>query len=172
MVQSFIPSSSWSKRPPSTSPSTHTTSLCSPSWCPATSVKMHTWNYIIYCGIGVFVFQKSAFLFSSLQQFVEIKGSVFKKFGKSNLFQMSNSGKIFRMGNNLSWSTCSSCYKWKIYSFFILCILMKSEKGKCGLTQTALKKPINFTPDVEHIVLFYCLIPCSFISFLFIICRH
>lgn len=29
----------------------------------------------------------------SLTQFIEIKGSVFKKFGKNNLFQMSNSGK-------------------------------------------------------------------------------
>lgn len=29
----------------------------------------------------------------TLPQFVEIKGSVFKKFEKNNLFQMSNSGK-------------------------------------------------------------------------------
>ncbi|CAG04651.1 unnamed protein product, partial [Tetraodon nigroviridis] len=44
-----------------------------------------------YRGNNVFVFHISAFSFSPLQQFVEIKGSVFKKFGKNNLFQMSNS---------------------------------------------------------------------------------
>lgn len=53
-------------------------------------------------------------------QFVEIKGSVFKKFGKNNLFQMSNSGKKFRVifpwpGNKPGRSTCSLCRKWKIY---------------------------------------------------------
>ncbi len=36
-------------------------------------------------------------LFFSQTQFVEIKGSVFKKFGKNNLFQMSNSGKIINV---------------------------------------------------------------------------
>lgn len=36
-------------------------------------------------------------LLLSQTQFVEIKGSVFKKFGKNNLFQMSNSGKIFKI---------------------------------------------------------------------------
>lgn len=30
-------------------------------------------------------------------QFVEIKGSVFKKFEKNNLFQMSNSGKLTKL---------------------------------------------------------------------------
>lgn len=133
----------------------------------------------IYCGINVFVLHVSVFLFSPLQQFVEIKGSVFKKFGKNNLFQMSNSGKIFSeifpwMGNNPSWSTCSSCCKWNIYSFFILCILMKSEEGKCGSTHTALQKSVHLTWRVEHIVLFYFhyLIPYIFISFLFLIFRH
>lgn len=33
----------------------------------------------------------------SQTQFIEIKGSVFKKFGKNNLFQMSNSGKILHV---------------------------------------------------------------------------
>lgn len=36
-------------------------------------------------------------LFCFFLQFVEIKGSVFKKFGKNNLFQMSNSGKIINV---------------------------------------------------------------------------
>lgn len=35
-------------------------------------------------------------LFCHLLQFVEIKGSVFKKFEKNNLFQMSNSGKFVK----------------------------------------------------------------------------
>ena len=39
----------------------------------------------------------SVFPSVSLMQFVEIKGSVFKKFEKNNLFQMSNSGKTINV---------------------------------------------------------------------------
>lgn len=39
------------------------------------------------------VFVRLVFFFFLSLQFVEIKGSVFKKFEKNNLFQMSNSGK-------------------------------------------------------------------------------
>lgn len=47
--------------------------------------------YIFF--INIFKVTKMVFLL--LFQFVEIKGSVFKKFEKNNLFQMSNSGKLF-----------------------------------------------------------------------------
>lgn len=47
---------------------------------------------VVFSGSFAFVLCSSP---SSSSQFVEIKGSVFKKFEKNNLFQMSNSGKIF-----------------------------------------------------------------------------
>lgn len=48
---------------------------------------------------------------------------------------------------------------------------MESEEGKCGSAHTALQNPINFTADVEQIVLFYFhhLILCIFPIFIFYI---
>lgn len=46
----------------------------------------------LHCCVGRFCPSRFFCFFLSLQ-FVEIKGSVFKKFEKNNLFQMSNSGK-------------------------------------------------------------------------------
>lgn len=49
--------------------------------------KVHTVQFFLL------VKKKNTHCFFSPTQFVEIKGSVFKKFEKNNLFQMSNSGK-------------------------------------------------------------------------------
>ena len=47
----------------------------------------------------------SAMIFVCYLQFVEIKGSVFKKFEKNNLFQMSNSGKCSKISKTAKYKS-------------------------------------------------------------------
>ncbi|MED6272724.1 hypothetical protein CHARACLAT_033402 [Characodon lateralis] len=56
---------------------------------------------------------KSLLTIMMSNNFVEIKGSVFKKFEKNNLFQMSNSGKFFIIPLNIIFSyLCHSYTAW------------------------------------------------------------
>lgn len=58
------------------------------------NVSLHTpWHqYPAYC--DAYYFKPTLTYMSFSLKFVEIKGSVFKKFEKNNLFQMSNSGRF------------------------------------------------------------------------------
>lgn len=70
---------------------------------------------------------------------MEIKGSVFKKFGKNNLFQMSNSGKMYNVipvnGKNLDQHAALDG------KFTVFCILMKEKrKGEIWLYKHSFTK--------------------------------